>query len=261
MMRRTAAALLLLAALGLFACTAPQANLPTSRAPSTAPPASQTSSETASFEATLPQMPSPSHWAPEVTNPWFPYVPGTTFTYKGVKDGQPTVDTYVVTGRKKSIAGVQATVIVNTLRTGSRLIEGTEDWYAQDDVGNVWYLGEATESFNSKEKLTGTTGSWQTGVRGARPGLYMPAEPRVGEAFYQEYLRGLAEDTYRIVSLDGTVTVPYGTYSNVMVTEERTVLEPDVVTLKYYVKGVGQVYETDVKGAIEYAKLVSITSR
>jgi hypothetical protein len=246
---------------GLVACTAQPASAPTTQAPTSTPPAGQAPTETAALVAGMPPLPSPSDWAPEITNPWFPYVPGTTFTYKGMKDGKPTVDTYVVTARKKTILGVSATVIVNTLRTGSHEIEGTEDWYAQDKAGNVWYLGEATRTFDSKGKVTGTIGSWQAGVNGARAGLFIPAGPKVGDAFYQEYLKGQAEDAYRVISTDGTVTVPYGTYKNVMVTEETTVLEPTVVAHKYYVKGVGQVYEVDVKGSTEYAKLVAITRK
>lgn len=259
--RQIACALVVVAALGLAGCAQQQTAAPPATVPAATQATSQPATGASSLVASMPPLPGPTEWAPEITNPRFPYVPGTTFVYKGMKDGQPTVDTYVVTKQKKLIEGVSATVILNTLRTGNHEIEGTEDWYAQDKQGNVWYLGEATRTFDKNGKVTATTGSWETGVNGARAGLFIPADPKVGDAFYQEYYKGHAEDAYRVISMDGTVTVPYGTYQNVMITEETTVLEPSIVAHKYYVKGIGQVYEVDVKGSTEYAKLVGITKK
>jgi hypothetical protein len=247
------------AALAVAGCAPQQAAGPAAKPPLTTPtPPSGPATATPSLAASLPPLPGPSDWVPEITNPYFRFISGTTFVLKGVKDQQPTVDTYVITKRKKDIQGAQATVSLNTLRTGNREIEGTEDWYAQDKAGNVWYLGESTRLFDKNGKVTGTAGSWQAGVDGAQAGLFIPAAPKVGDTFYQEYYKGHAEDAYRVISMDGTVTVPYGTFKNVMITEETTVLEPSVVAQKYYVKGIGQVYEVDVKGSTEYAKLVSI---
>jgi hypothetical protein len=258
-MRKTSIVVLVGVALFVVACTTQPATPPstpvggTTTATVTPTPPTQPA-----LEASLPPLPAPGEWAAEITNPYFLFTPGKTFTYTGVKDGQPTVDTYVVTKKTKTILGVQATVILNTLRTGKTEIEGTEDWYAQDKAGNVWYLGEATQTFDKTGKVTGTLGSWEAGVSGARAGLFMPAAPKVGDSFYQEYLQGQAEDRYTVISLEGTITVPYGKFKGALVTEERTSLEPTIVSQKYYVKGVGQVYENDVKGSTEYAKLVSI---
>jgi hypothetical protein len=251
---------------GSVACTqqppvapmAPTNANPVVGTPSVTAPAGST---TSGLVAALPPQPSPDDWAPEITNPWLPFVPGTTLTYTGMKDGQPTVDTYVVTARKKVVNGAPATVVLNTLRTGKHEIEGTEDWYAQDKQGNVWYLGEATQTFDKNGRVLSTTGSWQAGVNGAEAGLFMPAEPNVGGAHYQEYYRGHAEDAYKIISVNGTITVPYGTYKNAVVTQEMTALEPNIISQKYYIKGIGQVYENDIKGSTEYAKLVSVKKR
>jgi hypothetical protein len=265
-MRAFAGLMVVLAlAMGLGGCAGQRSSssttAPVGQPSSGTAPVSSSPTPQPSVAVSLPPMPGPGEWAPEITNPWFPFVPGTTFVFRGQKDAQPTVDTYIVTNRKKTIQGAPATVIINTLRTGSHEIEGTEDWYAQDKQGNVWYLGEATRTFDKNGKVTGTTGSWQAGVDGAQGGLFMPASPKVGDAYYQEYLKGQAEDQYKIISMDGTVTVPYGTYKNVLVTEETTALEPSIVSQKYYVKGVGQVYEVDVKGSTEYAKLIRIVKK
>jgi hypothetical protein len=266
-MRRVVLALSVSMALLVGGCSAQQAATPSQTAtpsatpPATSAPTAQTATPTASATPSMPVQPGPGEWAPEINNPWFPYIPGTTFTYRGQKDGQPTVDTYVVTNRKKMVNGVSATIVINTLRTGAHEIEGTEDWYAQDKNGNVWYLGEATQTFDKNGKKLSTVGSWQAGVDGAKAGLFMPAHPKVGDSYYQEYKKGQAEDTYEVISLDGTITVPHGSYTGALVTRETTVLEPSVVSEKYYVNGIGQVYENDVKGSTEYAKLVKIVKR
>ncbi len=61
------------------------------------------------------------------------------------------------------------------------------------------------------------------------------------------------------MSLSTPITVPYGTFTDALLTEEWTVLEPTVLDHKYYVKGVGEVAELSVKGPTERARLVSVT--
>jgi hypothetical protein len=261
---RIASVLLAAAAIGIAGCTAQETPAVRVEGPAVktiaapAPAARRPATGMGSLVASLPPLPGPGEWVGEVTNPWFPYKSGTTFVYKGMKDGEPTVDTFAVTKRKKLIQGVQATVVMNTTRTSKGEVEGTEEWFAQDKRGNVWYLGELTQEFDASGKSLGTSGSSQAGKAGAKAGLFMPADPMVGDTFFQEYLKGVAEDAYRIISMDGTVTVPYGTYTHVLITEDTTALEPDVATRKYYVKGVGEVYEANVKGPVEYSKLVEI---
>jgi hypothetical protein len=175
-----------------------------------------------------------------------------------VKDGEPGIDVLTVTHRTKTILGVPATVVRDRLvLSGGRLAESTVDWYAQDGKGNVWYLGEATRSLDESGKLTDTGGSWQAGVDGARGGIFMPADPRVGQAFQQELYRGEAEDRFRILSLSSAVSVPGASSQRAMRTEETTALEPGVLDNKYYVRGIGTVREVTVKGGNEHFELVS----
>ena len=80
-----------------------------------------------------------------------------------------------------------------------RPVEVTEDWYAQDACGNVWYLGEETKEYENG-KVVSTKGSWEAGVDGAQPGVIMPASPRPGMRYRQEYYAGHAEDRAEILS-------------------------------------------------------------
>src|SRR2546430_9682891 len=89
-------------------------------------------------------QPSPGDFVRRVDNPWFPLIPGTTFVYRGVKDGKSARDVYSVTSATKRIQGARCTAVRDRLYLTGRLEERTTDWYAQDRRGNVWYFGEST---------------------------------------------------------------------------------------------------------------------
>jgi hypothetical protein len=190
----------------------------------------------------------PQKFAARVDNPWFPLVPGTTYVYKGVKDGEPTRDVVTVTHRTKLIQGVRCTVVDDRLYVRGRLAERTGDWYAQARGGAVWYFGEATAELNAAGKVTTREGSWQAGVHGARAGILIPAHPKVGQSFLQEYYKGHAEDRSRIVRLT----------ARRLETREWTRLEPGVVSRKVYERGKGMIEEADLKGGDERSTLVEI---
>jgi hypothetical protein len=196
-----------------------------------------------------------------VDNPWFPLTPGTTLIYRGVKDGEPARDIVTVTKRTKLIQGVRCTVVRDLLYLNGKLAERTSDWYAQDANGNVWYYGEATAELDPKGRVKNTEGSWQSGIHGARAGIFMPAKPRVGESFRQEYFKGQAEDHFQILSLNASVKVPYTSSKHALLTKEWTPLEPDVLDHKLYVRGIGNVKEETVKGGNERIVLVAVRRR
>jgi hypothetical protein len=203
----------------------------------------------------------PSDFVRVISNPWFPLRTGTTWVSRGVKDGKPTVDTYAVTGQTKLILGVTCSVIKDTLTAHGKVIEQTSDWYTQDRQGNVWYFGEDTAEYNAAGQVTSTSGTWQAGVAGARPGIFMPANPQIGMGGYQEYLPGQALDHYTVVSLGAPVRVPYGSFAHALTMHETTALEPGVLDGKAYVKGIGQVAEQTIKGAKETSLLVRYVKR
>jgi hypothetical protein len=195
---------------------------------------------------------------PRVDNTWFPLLAGSTWKYTGTRDGEPTRDTVVVTTATKLINGVQCVVVQDNLYKSGHLGERTTDWYAQDNGGNVWYLGEATAELDDAGKVTNTEGSWEAGRQGAQPGIFMPANPVVGQTGRQEYFRGQAEDHFRVLNLSAPISGVPGTHATSgLLTEEWTPLEPGVLDHKLYAKGVGTVKEESVRGAKELNTLVS----
>src|SRR3954471_15437459 len=91
-----------------------------------------------------PPLPGARHFARTVDNPWFPLRPGTKLTYEGEDEGTPARDVFIVLHRTKRILGIRATVVFDRVLEHGRVVERTNDYYAQDRAGNVWYLGEDT---------------------------------------------------------------------------------------------------------------------
>jgi hypothetical protein len=224
---------------------------PASPGPSTSPGAS------AGPVGSVPQF-DPANFVATADNPWFPLIPGTTFTYRGTKDGERAQDVFQVTRQTKNILGINATVIHDTLTINGEKAEETDDWYAQDRQGNVWYLGEATKEFDETGKVVSTEGSWEAGVDGAVAGIYMPVDPQVGQSFSQEFYKGHAEDHFVVLLRNATVKVAYGSFRGALLTAEWTPLEPNALGEKFYVKGVGQVMERSLAGESEKMELVAL---
>jgi hypothetical protein len=200
----------------------------------------------------------PGDYVRFVTNPFLPFKPGTVFTYRGVKDGETQIEHATVLHRTKSILGVRATVVHDVSRNAAgRLLEETEDWYAQDKSGNVWYFGEDTKSYEPNGHVS-TEGSWEAGVHGAVPGIVMEADPHAPDGYRQELYRGHAEDTAWVLRRGGSLDVPYGHVRHILVTLEWTRLEPQVIDRKIYAKGLGIVREASATGPREVLELVAV---
>ena len=139
-------------------------------------------------------------------------------------------------------------------------MEVTDDWYAQDSDGNVWYLGEATAEYKNGKPTT-TAGSFEAGVDGAQAGIAMPANPEPGMAYRQEYYKGVAEDKGAVITVgQEQVEVPFGHFdTDVLMTRDLVPTEPKVQELKFYAPGVGPLLSVHTDGAGGRAELVSYT--
>lgn len=139
------------------------------------------------------------------------------------------------------------------------LVEDTDDWYAQDADGNVWYLGEATAAYENGV-LVDTDGSFEWGVDGALPGVVMWADPaaHLGEEYRQEFYEGEAEDWGKVIRVGESATVPWGSWDGCIVTEDWNGLEAGTLEHKTYCPDIGFVLEVKVQGGGERVELVSV---
>jgi hypothetical protein len=198
----------------------------------------------------------PANFVARIDNRYLPYKPGTRIHFEGERGTRKQTDDEVVLRRTKKILGVTCTVVRDTVSEHGRAVERTDDWYAQDKQGNVWYMGE--DAFDRKNgRFVKASDSWEGGVNGAHPGIIMPAQPKPGDAYRQEYYPpGKALDEARVLRLTGTLTVPFGSFKHVLVTSEFSPAEPQTEQ-KYYAAGVGEIAERVVKGHHEEFRLVS----
>jgi hypothetical protein len=201
----------------------------------------------------------PSNFVSGVTNTFFPLTPGTIYYYEGQAGGATESDSVEVLSETKTILGVVATVVHDRVYIDGELAEDTFDWYAQDADGNVWYLGEDTKELEGGQVVS-TEGSWEAGVNGAEAGIIMWADPSVhiGEEYRQEFAPDVAEDLGKVVAVNETVDVPYGSLAGCVKTEDRNALEPGILENKFYCPEVGLTFEQGLQGSTDRNELVAI---
>jgi len=229
--------------------------------------AGSSGSSTTTTASVLPQGSEPANLDPadfttNIDNPYFPMQPGNKWVY----DERDTVGSQErvvveVTDKTKMIAnGVEARVVRDTVTENGVPVEITDDWYAQDSAGNIWYLGEYVTNYENG-KVIDHAGSFEAGVDGAEAGVAMPANPEAGMEYRQEYYAGEAEDEGAVVTVgQEQVQVPFGFFdSDILMTRDLVPTEPKVEELKFYAPGVGPLLSIHVDGTGGRSELVSFT--
>jgi hypothetical protein len=181
-----------------------------------------------------------------IDNKWLPLTPGTQLVFEGsaIDEGERISRRVVttVTDLSKVIDGVRTLVIWERDFTAGQLSEPELAFFAQDNAGNVWLVGEYPEEYEDGE--FDKAPAWISGQKDARAGIAMLAEPRQG---VPDYAQGFAPppvaftDRARVYKMGQKTCVPVKCYNNVLVTEEFNPDEPGAYQLKYYASGVGNV--------------------
>ena len=179
-----------------------------------------------------------------ITNQFMPLAVGNTWFYT-VTDG--TTDTVTVTDKTINIDGVQCVVVSDVVKEGQKVTETTNDYFAQDKAGNVWYFGENTKTFQPGG--ASTEGTWRAGVNDAEPGIIMLADPRKGDSYSEENAPNVAVDQAAVTSVKASAAVPFGTFNkDCLQTTNSSVLFPGDIESKFYAPGIGSVLEVDADG-------------
>jgi len=204
-------------------------------------------------------------------NPWFPLVQGNEWTYEGSfeEDGEVVTETIVVTvlNETKLIDGVTCLVVRDVVTIDDELIEDTDDWFAQDVDGNVWYCGEEVKDYETFEgdepplpELVSDDGSFKAGRDGDKGGVLLPRTPIVGELFRQELSVGNAEDIIEILATDGDeVATAASCNGQCLVTYDFSPLDPEANENKYYAPGIGLILEIDMNSG-DRVELIEFTA-
>lgn len=204
----------------------------------------------------------PADFTTKIDNPYWPMAVGNTWVYRetDTSAGRAKVVVRVTDKTKKIANGITARVIRDTVTEKGVPVEVTDDWFAQDDRGNIWYLGEYVTNYRDG-KVVDHAGSFEAGVDGAQPGIAMPADPKPGLAYRQEYYAGEAEDKGAVVTVgEERVEVPYGHFAkDVLMTRDLVPTEPKVEELKFYARGVGPLLSVHTDGDGGRAELLAFT--
>ena len=209
-----------------------------------------------------------------IDNPYWPLLPGARVVYFEESEDECIVNEVLVTSNTKSdfngvYAGLTARVVfdrewLDEDCDGGRdvLLESTFDWHAQDDSGNIWYLGEDTTEFlyDDEGGFVGTSkeGSWQAGEDGAVAGLIMLAQPAPGAFYQQEFYEGVAEDAAKVIGVDRKVTINLGDFDGCVITKEWSPLSPGSIEHKHYCPDFGLVLIEHAGGKSDAVEAVEI---
>jgi hypothetical protein len=194
----------------------------------------------------------PAQFSTTVDNPLFP---ASTMRFKSMRGTERDaesgrlirirVETRVLR-RTVRVAGVPVLVVQDRDFEDGRLVERTLDYFAQDRQRNVWYFGESVDDLEDG-RVVGHEGQWLAGRRGAKPGLFMPAAPAVGQTFEQEQAPGVAEDRSTVLAVGIRLRTPAGRFSGCIKTRDFAPLDRLVET-KYYCPRVGLARQLDRRG-------------
>lgn len=208
-----------------------------------------------------------------INNLYFPLTPGTILAYgeidKENEDSFVENNQVYVTFDTQNVLGIETVVVRDVEWEEGILVEDTLDWYAQDTDGNIWYFGEDSTGYEYDDEgnFLGTNkdGSWEAGIEDAFPGYLIPANPQIGDRYFQEFAPGIAEDEAEVVSLNEFIEIDLGEFDNVLKTREFSQLDPGVFEFKYYAPGVGQILAdeglTEVGGEPELSpELIGIST-
>jgi hypothetical protein len=192
-----------------------------------------------------------------IDNPWSPFQTGTRYVFHEFEDGECKTNDVLVTQQSKRdfhgiYAGLAARSVIDRVWSdptceGKRalLLEDTVDWYAQDDRGSVWYVGERTVEYaydDAGHRVgSDTAGSWEAGRDGARAGYAMPAHPFAGFFYRQEFLAGEAEDQARVLDVGIRAWTALGRFHDCVRTRDTSPLSPGDVEFKTYCRNFGLV--------------------
>jgi hypothetical protein len=193
--------------------------------------------------------PDASRFSAKVDHPLVPLASVPLTIFEGTERGSEVRVESRFLERTGRVAEVPVAVVDVKEYKNGQLVEHTLDYYAQDKEGNVWYLGERVDDI-ADGKVVGRSGEWLAGQDDARPGLFMPAHPKVGQTFQQERAPGVAEDRSTVVAVGLEVRTPLRTFSECIKTKDFAPLD-NVTEFKHYCSGIGLVGEEGVGKRLE----------
>ena len=190
--------------------------------------------------------PSSAAFTLEIDNPFFPLAPGTQTVLEGQAASGDELVRISVLDDVEVVAGVETRVVEEYEAIDGRVVEISRNYFAQTMDGTVCYFGEDVDIFDSDGNVSSHGGAWRADGDTNVPGIFMPAELAIDQAFQQEIAPGIAEDQAKVVALGEVTQVPAGTYEDTATLQDRNPLDGSQDE-KVYASGVGLIVDGPVR--------------
>lgn len=182
----------------------------------------------------------------EGRNRYFILEPGHQLVLKGNEDGEKVDLIITVLNETKKIDGVETRVVEERESHNGKLAEVSRNYFAiGKDFGTIYYFGEDVDVF-ARGKVT-HDGSWHSGVDGAKFGVMIPGEIKIGAKYYQERAPKIALDRGENISTSEIAKMPAGEFEHCLKVKETSPLEPKTVEYKLYAPNVGLIRDGKLK--------------
>lgn len=181
------------------------------------------------------------------SNDYFFLQPGYQLTLEGEEDREAVQLIVTVMNETKTVDGIETRIVEERESVDGELVEISKNYFAIcKETDDIFYFGEDVDDYEDGE-IVSHEGGWLAGLDGARAGLIIPANPKIGMKYYQEIAPGVAEDRAEITSLNEVVDTPAGKFDNVVKVEETNPLEGNEKEYKFYAHGIGLIQDADLK--------------
>lgn len=188
----------------------------------------------------------------DITNPYLPLAKLKQDILEGTEGGKKVhIERTLMPNKHKTFTignqTIEALAMEDREFEDGALAEVATDYFAQDDAGTVYYLGEDVDEYTNG-KVTGHEGAWLLGKDTEKPGVILPGHPKIGDKFKTEDVSKEISEDDEVISLSEDVIVPAGSYQNCVKVREH--LSDGTTEFKYYAKGVGVVREIPSVGDV-----------
>lgn len=178
----------------------------------------------------------------DVDNPYFPLPVGHQLVLEGQQSGTDVLVRITVLDEVETVAGVDTRVVEEYEAIDGRVVEISRNYFAQARDGTVCYFGEEVDIFDDEGNVTSHSGAWRADGERFLPGIFMPADPKVEQAFQQEVAPEIAEDQSMVVALGEAAEVPAGRFEDTVELLDRNPLDGSEDT-KVYARGIGLIVD------------------
>jgi len=186
------------------------------------------------------------HFSPTGSNTYFILEPNYYLVLENNDTDERERLVITVLDETKIVDGLETRIVEEKESVNGEIIEISRNYFAFDtNTSSIYYFGEEVDIYKNSE-IVNHHGAWASGENGALFGLMIPGIVLLGARYYQEIAPGVAMDRAEILSISDTLSTPSENFTDCLVVEETTPLEPNAKDYKIYAPGIGLIKDGDL---------------